>query len=177
MEPPWVDRLLADLERQAETARLLERDAEVDELAQDAYRSVGWVDRLRASRGREVSVSVLGYGPLVGTVERVGCDWCLVRSSGVDLVIVLEAVLTVRGLRDAVVGQAADPVWSRLGIGSVLREAIRERRALRVFLRDGTQVQGEVLRSGSDFCELAVAGARQETVVVPWRQLSAFTSR
>jgi hypothetical protein len=176
MDVPWADRLLSDLERQAETERLLDRDAEVEQLTQDVYRAVEWVDRLRAARGTAVAVSVLGYGPFSGTVDRVGRDWCVLRSAEVDLVVSLEAVLTLRGLRDAVIDPGADPVWSRLGIGAVLREAIQERWIMRVFLRDGSRAQGVVLRAGADFCELD-DGLTTGPVVLPWRQLAAFTAR
>jgi hypothetical protein len=179
MDVSWVDRLLSDLERQAETERLLDRDVDVEQRTQDAYRAVGWVDRLRASRGTTVSASVVGYGPVTGTVDRVGRDWCVLRSVGADLVVLLDALLTVRGLDEAVVDAAADPVWSRLGMGAVLREAIDERGALRVFLRDGTHLQGIALRAGADFCEFTVDDGvvTQGPLIVPWRQMAAFTAR
>ncbi len=178
MDVPWADRLLSDLERQAETERLLDRDAEVEQLTQDVYRAVEWVDRLRAARGTAVAVSVLGYGPFSGTVDRVGRDWCVLRSAEVDLVVSLEAVLTLRGLRDAVIDPGARPglvpAW-----GSGPCSGRRSRSAGSCGCSCATDHRPRAWccvreRTSASWPD---DGLTTGPVVLPWRQLAAFTAR
>jgi hypothetical protein len=171
----WVERLLEDLEQQAVGQFLLERDQVVGELEEDTARSVGWADRLRGSLGSDVSLTVQGYGQVSGRLERVGRDWCALRTHSAEVVVLLDAVMTLRRLEGGVVGAESEPVLSRLGVGSFVRGMVAEGRRLRMFLRDGTQVQGRPLRAGADFVEIAGDAAAEAAVVVPLGALAALS--
>jgi hypothetical protein len=83
--------------------------------------------------------------------------------------------MTLRRLGTGVVREESEPVLSRLGVGSFVRGMVAEGRRLRMFLRDGTQVQGRPLRAGADFVEVAGDTAAEAAIVVPLGALAALS--
>lgn len=150
--------VLADLEAQAETLGHLERVPEVADRSRVEYQSVLLEARLMASLGSSVALRVAGVGPVRGSLARVGEQWCQVHGRGVAWTVPLPAVVTAAGLSARAVPRVA---WSRvdlIGVGSVLRRVADSGDRVVVHLRDGTSLEGRVLRVGGDFLELAEDG-------------------
>lgn len=147
---------LDDLEQQAQGAWASERDQEVAERARAEYARVGIAGRLMAGLGARVTLQVAGVGALGGDVVRVADGWLLLQDGGLEWIVLLDAVETVRGLPARAVPPEAWPVTARLGVGSALRALAGERCLAR--LRTGGQLDGRVGRLGADFVELQPDG-------------------
>lgn len=169
----WEQRLLdlfEDLEQQAEGAALAARDAEVAELARAEYSEVDLGSRWHASVGREVQLSAAHGLVLRGRVARVGAGWCLVvqtagESDGDrEWVVVLDAVVSVRGLSPQARPASLRPVTSRLGLGSALRGVAEDRAPVTLVRTDGARRRGRLGRVGQDFVELLAEDGSTEAV-------------
>jgi hypothetical protein len=151
------DELFADLEAQFDELGSAELEADVAERTRVEQSRMRLVDRLRASRGGTVAVSVSGSGePVVGQIDRVGVDWLLLRgSTGAQTVVCLPAVTSVTG---EVSARAEDPTMPkaqiRLGLGHVLRGLSRDRTTVALTLRSGGALAGTVDRVGIDHLDL-----------------------
>lgn len=173
----WEDELFAlfdDLEDQASALYAAERDVELADRTRAEYQQVTLGGRLMASVGRQVTVHVLGVGPVAGTVARVADGWLLVAAGDHDWVVVLPAVATVDGASERSVPELAWSPLTRLGLASALRRIAEAGDRCLLHLRDGTRHEGVLRRVGADFCELA--GARG-TVLVAFSALAAAQSR
>ena len=156
----WEHRLFdlfEDLEQQAEGLSRAERDAEVAELAVSGYSEVGLADRVHASVGADVELSLTGSEVVRGRLTRAGADWCLVRTDtpAGEWIVRLAALTAARGLSPRAVPEASRRVTARLGWGAVLRSLAEDRRPVLVLGVDGHRRQGLVRRVGADFLELA----------------------
>lgn len=149
-------RLFADLEGQAIGWALAERDGEVaDRLRAEAAQTV-LADRLRAHRGRGVTLEVAGVGPLSGPLDAVGDGWLLVGGQA-DHLVVASAVQAIRDLEPRAVGEAAmGEVARRLRLTTVLRAVARDRSAVEVRTVDGARWTGTPDRVGGDWLDLVV---------------------
>lgn len=174
----WDERLfsvLDDLEQQAEALYDAERDAELADRSRAEYGAVTLASRLMASVDAEVTLGVVGVGPVSGVLRRIGSGWLLLAGTTGDWVVPLTAVSTVRGASVRSVPEVAWSPLTRLGMGSAFRRlADAEERCL-VHLVDGSRLDARVLRVGSDFVELAVTGQRVE--LVAFAGLAAVQSR
>lgn len=153
----WEERLLAvfdDLEQQAEGLALAERDAEVAELGRAAYAAVDLASRLHAAPGSRLTLSVRGVGVVAGRVARVGADFLLVEAADRTWVVRMHALVTVFGLPDRAVGDAARSLPARVGMGSVLRGIAEATLPVTVQTTDGDVLRGRVRRVAADFVEL-----------------------
>lgn len=153
----WDDELaalFADLERQAEAMYGDERAAELADRSRAEYAAVTLAGRLTASIGQELTLDVIGVGPVVGRLERLGDGWCLVRSLGTDWVVSAAAVASVRGASDRAVPEAARSPLTRLGLGSTLRGLAAASARCVVHRRDGARHEGVLERVGADFVEV-----------------------
>jgi len=152
------DELFADLEAQFDELGSAALEADVAERTWVEQSRIRLVDRLRASLGGTVAVSVSGSSePVVGQIDRVGVDWLLLRAgTGAETVVCLPAVTSVTG---EVSARAEDPAAAhaqiRLGLGHVLRGLSRDRRAVALTLRSGGVLAGNVDRVGIDHLDLA----------------------
>jgi hypothetical protein len=127
-----------------------------------------------ASIDAEVTLDVVGVGPVSGRLARLGDGWCLVTGAGQDWVVATAAVSVVHGAADRSVPEVAWSPVTRLGLGSALRRLADagERCVLR--LRDGSARDGVPRRVGRDFVEVAEG---DQVVLVPFEQLAAVQSR
>jgi hypothetical protein len=91
-----------------------------------------------------------------GRVCRTGPDWLLLDDGApAELLVFTPAILWIDGLPPRAVDPAAvSVVDQQLRLGSVLRAAARDRRVVRVRLRDGSDFRGIVDRVGGDFVGL-----------------------
>src|SRR4051794_27346679 len=104
-----VDRMLVDLEQQAEGLALAERDAVVAEQRPGEYAAVDLAGRLHASVGSLLRLEVLGVGLVEGRLSRVGDGWVLLATPGQERVVRLAAVVAAHGLSAGGVANAARP--------------------------------------------------------------------
>ena len=154
MSARW-DALFADLEAQAAERARSERSAEVDELVRAEWAQHTLTDRLRAALGSTVTLRGEGTLAVTGRLQQAGPDRVLLsEGAGREALVVTAAVHTVAGLGRRTAAPAAS-VASRLGLRHVLRGVARDRSAVRIQLRDGSQLDGTLDRIGGDFVELA----------------------
>lgn len=155
--PVRWEQLFADLE--AQFARQSPEDGEVEAAsrARAEYGRLLLADRLRAARGRPVTLTCRGAGELSGRLVEVGVDWLLLTDpAGRELLVAAAAVRAVGGL-SAVTAPAVEsgPVTRRLDLRRALRGLARDRAVVSCFLDEGTVLTGTVDRVGADFVELA----------------------
>ncbi|MGH3362501.1 MAG: hypothetical protein ACRDOM_08600 [Nocardioides sp.] len=174
----WEDRLFSlfeDLEHQAEALYDAEREAELADRGRAEYQQVTWASRLMASVDRELTVEVRGIGQVVGTLQRVGTGWCLVRGAGQDWVLRTEALTSVRDASDRALPEVAWSPVARLGFGSALRRIAAEAERCLVHLDDGQRHDVVLLRVGADFVEAVPGGNRR--ILLPFTAIAGVQSR
>ncbi len=174
----WEDDLFAlfdDLEGRAEALYDAEREPELADRSRAEYRQVSLASRLMASVEGEVTLDVLGVGPVTGRLDRVADGWCLVSGAAQDWIVVLAAVSVVHGVADRSVPEMAWSPVARLGLGSALRRLADSGQRCVLHLRDGSARDGSLRRVGGDFVELLTGGDR--VVLVGFDALAAVQSR
>lgn len=167
--------LLDDLEQQASALYDAERAPDLADRSRSEYQGVTLAARLMATVGSEVTLDVLGVGPVRGVLARVATGWCVVETPRRQWVVVLDAVAAVEAASERAVPELAWPAVARLGLASALRRAgdLGERCLLHG--RDGSQHDGVLRRVGHDFVEVVTGDAgRVVLVALPW--LSAVQS-
>lgn len=175
---PWDEDLFAlfdDLESRAQELYDREREAELADRERSEYAEVTLAGRLMASLEAELTVTVVGLGPVRGRLERVARGWFLLRAPGQDWVVCTEAVTSVEGAGPRAVPDIAWPVGSRVGLGSALRRLADAGERCVLVRRDGTRADGVVRRVGKDFVEL-LTGDPQRIVLVGTEALAAVLS-
>ncbi len=174
----WDEQLFAfldDLEHQAQALYDADRASELADRARSEYASVTLVSRLMASVGCPVTLDVRGVGPVVGELQRVGPDWCLMHGAAQDWVVRLAAVSGVEGASERAVPDVAWSPVNRLGLGSALRRLADTGAECRLHTEDGAVRDGHVLRVGADFVEARVGEGR--VVLLARDSLAAVGSR
>ena len=166
---------LDDLEQQAQALYDADRASELADRSRAEYAGVSLVSRLMASADRELTLDVLGAGPVTGRLGRVGPDWCLVHGSGQDWVVRVAAVKAVEGASGRSVPEVAWSPVSRLGLGSALRRLADAGSGCRVVSLDGTDRVGTLGRVGADFVEVHLTP--QRCALVARDALAAVQSR
>jgi small nuclear ribonucleoprotein (snRNP)-like protein len=153
------ERLFADLEAQAAAELRAETEGELADRTRHARGQVPFVDRLRAARGRRVTVRLAGGVVAAGIVGDVAREWLLLRQdgsaakSGAPSLVPLDAVRSAEGLgRDAT--PAVSPL-AELPLRSMLRIVARDRSPVRVWLTDGQVLDGTVDEVGRDHLDIA----------------------
>jgi hypothetical protein len=155
------DALFADLEAQSAALEQAERAGEVGERTRVEVNALHTVDRLRASEGASVWLSLTGGFALAGRIDRAGPDWLLLdEGEGREALVALGHVVRLRGLgRYAAAPGTAGEVFARLGLRHALRGIARDRDVVRLMLRDGSTVDATLDRVGADFVEAATVPA------------------
>jgi hypothetical protein len=166
---------LEDLEQQARALYDAERASELADRSRAEYAGVTLVSRLMASAETELTLDLLGLGPVSGRLQRVGPDWCLLHGAAQDWVVRLAAVKSVEGASARSLPEVAWSPVNRLGLGSALRRLADEGTACRVHGVDGTTRDGTLTRVGADFAELTTSSGR--VVLVSRAALAAVQSR
>lgn len=181
----WQE-LFDDLEAQFEAATTAELAAEVADRTRRELGLLALTDRLAASIGGHLVLTLAGAGNVRGRLRDTGPDWLLLELDGVqELLVPTAAVLGLTGLtartRDS---GAQDHVAKRLDLRWALRSVTRSRAAVSVVLVDGSTVTGTLDRIGADHLDLAehapgelrrAAGVRQVRTV-PLAALAAVRS-
>ena len=174
----WEEELFAaldDLEQQAEALYEADRAAELADRSRAEYGAVTFASRLMASVGDDVALTVTGVGRVFGVLQRLGTGWVLLHGAGGDWVVHLDAIASVGGASRRSVPEVAWSPLTRLGLGSAMRRLADAGERCLVHLRDGTRLEGRVLRVGADFLELEVTPQRVE--LVAFASVAAVQSR
>lgn len=159
------DRLFADLEAAVDDDALLEREAMVAELRDEAWSRTPWRELL----GGQVEVEVCGAGRLVGTVGLVNERLLRLDAGRLEHVVALAAVLGVRTDGRA---PALTSVDARLGWNHVLRQMRDDGDEVLLVRVDGSSVRAQV--------EQVVDGgvlvrSAERTLLVPLQALAVVT--
>lgn len=157
-------QLFADLEGQiaAESSRAFEWD--VAELTRAERAGVELAARLRADRGREVTVMLRDGEPVTGELVDGAVEWLLVAAQARQHLVPTAAVSSYAGLsgRLAPLGE----VERRLSLGSALRVLSRDRRRV-VVHTDAGQLGGLLGPVAADHVEV-VLRVGEAPLVVPF---------
>lgn len=174
-----IEAVLADLEQQAHGLHLREREEDVAALAAVEQGRVTVEERVHGSLGRQVRVRIAGGEALTGEVGAAGRGWVALEVGVRTWWLRLAAVATVTGLGARALVEEARPAAARLGIGAPLRSLAERRAPVVVLLRDGTRIDGTIVRVGADFLEVRTpagdtSGAAVE--VVPYAALTGVSA-
>lgn len=151
------EALFADLEAQADQLSAAELQAEVADRTRREHGLVRLADRLRATEGHPLAVTVWGAGVVRGRLLDAGPDWLLLEETGQrDVLVPAASVLGVAGVgaRSAPPGSEGE-VGRRLDLRWALRGLARDRTGVVLVLRDGSTVAGTLDRVGADHVDVA----------------------
>lgn len=172
-----VFAVLDDLEQQAVALYDAERLPEIADRSRAEYQQVGLTSRLMASLGTGVALTVQGVGTVVGHLDRVAAEWCVLSGPAQDWVVRVAALVALDGASARAVPEIAWPVTSRLGLGSALRRLGEAGERCVVHRLDGAQHDGVVRRVGRDFVELdGGADTGHRVTLLPFTALAAVQS-
>jgi hypothetical protein len=174
----WEDELFAlfdDLEDRAAALYDAEREPELADRSRAEYRQVSLASRLMASVDAELTVDVLGLGPVAGRLERVADGWILVSGAAQDWIVASSAVAAVHGAAERSVPEVAWSPVARLGLASALRRLAESGQRCVLHLRDGASRDGVLHRVGRDFVEVRTGTDR--VLLVAFDALAAVQSR
>ncbi len=173
----WEEELFAlfdELELQAEAAYDAEREVDLVDRSRAEYSTVSLGARLMASVDSEVTVTLLGHGPLTGRVSRVADGWFLLEAHGQDWIVRIASVVALSGGSDRAVAELAWPPVARLGLGSALRRLADSGDRCLLHCVDGQRYDAVVGRVGRDFAEVTDVSGRG--VLVAFEALAAVQS-
>jgi hypothetical protein len=152
------DALFTDLEAQIDVLAAAERDAEIADRTRSEVGRLRLTDRLRAAVGSQLRIACRGDLTLTGRLDRVHPEWLLLaEAAGREALLATREVLSVAGLsRFSAAPEGMSAVDARFGLQLALRGIVRDRSPARLYLTDGTAVDGTLDRVGADFVEIAV---------------------
>ncbi len=147
------DKLFADLDAQAESEALREREAEVADRTRYERAQIDVQARLLACQaGPPVTVRFAGRS-LTGVVRDVGADWVLLETGAqASVLVAMPAVRVIDGVAQGAVLPSA--VAKRFGLGLALRGISRDRAVVEV-VTDGMRLTGTIDVVGADHLEMA----------------------
>lgn len=151
------EALFADLEAELAAAESMEIAAEVADRSRWEIGRLTLVDRLLASVGGSISISVAPGSALVGRLQAAGPDWLLLDETAHRSALVpLRAVRSLAGLSAYAVAPGSEGLLqSRLDLRYALRSLARGRADVVVVLVDGARLLGRIDRVGADFIEMS----------------------
>lgn len=153
----WDD-LFADLEGQGAAELRMIASGEIAERTRYEYGLLTIRDRLDATIGNRLELSLLGGHRVRGLVREQGTDWVLLRQEPMMLeaIVALDAVLTITGLAGAAAAAEGDEPGLALMLRHLLRGLCRDRAVVELRLVDGTIVSGTIDRAARDHLEMAI---------------------
>lgn len=147
------DGLFDDLEGQWLAEQRRERDAEVADRTRAERARVLLVERLAASRGHSLSLTLAGGETVAGELTDLGADWLLlIDRAGHEVLLATAAVVAIAGL-----GRASEPAVTarRFTMGYALRALARDRATVVVTDVAGGRIAGTVDAVGKDWCDIS----------------------
>lgn len=130
-----------------------ERDAEVADRTRAERARVPLADRLAASQGRHLSLTLSGGESAAGDLADLGADWILLTDrAGHDVLVATAAVVAVTGL-----GRSSEPAVTarRFTMGYALRALARDRATVVITDTAGGRVAGTIDVVGKDWCDVS----------------------
>ncbi|WP_394938900.1 hypothetical protein [Psychromicrobium sp. YIM B11713] len=178
------DALFADLQVQFAAAEQRKLDQEISERAKVEASAIGLPDRLRASIGREVSITVKPELRFSGTLGFVGLDWVLINTPAHSAIIPLRAMMSIEGLTRLALSPSSRIQQS---LSSAIRALASSRAEVTLCLSgaDGVPgtLSGVIVRVGADHCDLLQLPDRdsfpeteRKKLSVPFRAVLAVAS-
>lgn len=146
--------LFDDLEAQFAAEQRRELDAEIADRTRAERARIPLIERIAASRSARISLSLVVGEGVVGRLVDFGEDWLLLREDvGREVLIPSAAIVGAVGLSDR-----SDPAVTarRFRLGYALRALARDRAAVTVTDRSGTQVAGTIDAVGRDWFQMSV---------------------
>jgi hypothetical protein len=169
------EALFDDLEAQLDAAARSDLRADVHERTRAERASVALADRVRASAGERLRLTLRGGAVLEGAVLDVASQWLLLGDGPTRRALVpMGAIAAAAGLSPHV-APPAGTVERRLTLGHALRALARDRAAV-VVLCDGFEVAGRLERVGADHVDLTPATGRAEPLAVVLEAIRAVRS-
>jgi hypothetical protein len=168
--------LFEDLEQQAAGMHLAARDAELADRARGEYAAVTFADRVHASVGLRVVLSLRGGDLVEGALTQAGVDWCTLLGGGGPWLVRLDAVSGASGMSARAVPEAARSALARLGFGAALHRLAEESaEEVLLHLGGGPALRVRVLRIGADFVEVqrTEGPAAADPLLVPFAGVQA----
>lgn len=164
------DEMFADLQEQFRAATRAEETAQVPHLAEAEMAGVRVADRIRARRGRGVTVRLRDGSTRAGMVQDATRSWFRLTDGSRHILVPLQAVGAVWPLR----GSAPEPgrLEVRIGLGHALRALAQQRLAVVVHTEAG-DYRGVPIQVGSDHVDLDQGGT---VVTVLWQSLLSVES-
>ena len=163
--PVRWDALFADLQARWEAESAAELDREIAEAARLEQSTLRLADRLRGHLDVPLSLRLRSGQTLTLTPQLVGEEWLAGTDEGSGLVVPLESITVVEGLRRRAAAEASR-ARRGLGIGAVLRAMARDRAAVTVMAQDGAQLAHGLL-AGVGRAHLEVLAAHAGEVPRP----------
>lgn len=160
------DRFFDDLEGQLASEWEAERAALDTEAERLRLSRVGLRERLMALVGRDRDATTLSFEIADGTVlsaevTGAGADWVALDDRGAAIVLPFASITAIGMphadvLRTARPAPPAPPLADRMTLGFVVRDLVRRRVAVTVFLRHGRTLAGTIDRGGADHLDMAL---------------------
>ncbi|MBV7364098.1 hypothetical protein KRX54_06655 [Actinomycetaceae bacterium TAE3-ERU4] len=155
------EKLIADLEARLISNERLENESLVKELAEAESSRIPLVNRLLASFGKRVSLTLLSGMVVEGVLARIGEDWVQLTGESVSYLVLCESVAAYEGLNRQAQTENA---LMKSTLKMVLRELCRKRNRLRWMASDNVW-NGVILRVGDDWVDFLPEGAREPIVL------------
>lgn len=157
--------LFDDIEAQWAELGRQEFESEVTDRTQREQSAVRLRQMLAAHSGAPVEARLGAAGMVSGELHGVGADWMLLGDGMREVLVVLAAVMSVRGLGPHAGAPAS--LSDRLGLGHALRGVMRDRGEVEAALVDGSRVTGLIDRVGADHVVIVPRAGRagEETAV------------
>ncbi len=154
----WDD-LFASLDGRFEELLDAAEDAERADRARVTFGAVTSTERLTGAVDTTLRLRLASDRQVTGRLTRVGPDFLLLaESSSVDLLVAWAAVAAVEGLSRRT-GAPLGTVDHRFDLRKAVRSVARDRAAVTVHTRHGTEISVPVERVGADFFEVATHAA------------------
>jgi hypothetical protein len=154
-EGRW-ERLFADLEVQAAAQLRAEADGELADRTRHARGEVPFVDRLRAATGGRVTLRLAGGLVATGMVGPVAREWLVLTEEGTSApsLVPTAALVSAQGVGRQATPAGVSPL-AELPLRSMLRIVARDRSPVRLWLTDGSVLEGTLDQVGRDHLDVA----------------------
>ena len=148
-----LERLLADVEGEMAALALDEVRAEAAEMRRAEEATVVLARRLMAARGARLCIVTAQEAGLWLEVADCSERWVLGRIDAGEVLIPMDAVVAVRGLGQAGVGEFSGIVASKLSVAAALRAFVDRHRRVDI-VAGGRRYSGSVARVGKDYADV-----------------------
>lgn len=152
------EQLFGDLAAQFDAAEAADLSSEVADRTRREWATTQLSQRLLASCGAHLRVTVAGGAAEVGVLSDAGPDWLLLATgragATAESLVPLSAVTSISGLGGHSAAELGT-VERTLTLGWALRAVVRDRAPVTLVLTDASTLCGTLDRVGADYVDLA----------------------